>query len=52
MNDFFVLGLFENLKIEVYDEQLKLMFNDIDSDNSGSIDYNELTNYIRYAKME
>ncbi|EAR96949.2 EF-hand pair protein (macronuclear) [Tetrahymena thermophila SB210] len=45
-------GLFENLKVDISDEQIKQLFRDIDNDSNGYIEYNELLNYIKQATVE
>ncbi|EGR31006.1 hypothetical protein IMG5_119470 [Ichthyophthirius multifiliis] len=50
LEEFF--GLFQKLEIQIEDEDAKLLFQDIDADNSGYIEYNELINYIRKAQSE
>lgn len=51
-NSIFYLGLFDNLQIEIDDDNLKQLFHDIDIDSNNHIEYNELMNYIRQAKVE
>ncbi|EGR27290.1 hypothetical protein IMG5_198820 [Ichthyophthirius multifiliis] len=45
-------SLFVKLQLNVQDEELRQLFADIDIDSNGSIEYNELINYIRSAKVE
>lgn len=44
--------MFENLKLTIEEDIVKQMFHDIDVDNNEYIEYSELLNYIRSAKIE
>lgn len=40
------------MKINIPKDEIVKLFNDMDINNDGSIEYNELLNYIRKARKE
>lgn len=44
--------MFQKMKINIPKEEIVKLFNDMDINNDGTIEYNELLNYIRKARKE